>query len=147
MKRRRRRRVTGLETIDGETANLDLEKRVRWTLLGTVSVLFVTPCAAAGLSAASVESRLVKEAAQCSAGGPRTTIERVDIVGAREHNRLRRDLGAKADGRTGEHYAMVVARQGKLISPMASFGPVEPALKAADLKRLSGLAYCAVDEN
>jgi hypothetical protein len=120
---------------------------VRWTLLGTVAVLFVTPCAAARLSSAAIEARLVKEAAECPSTSPRTTVERVDVVGAREHNRLRGDLGAKVDGRTGERYAMVVARQGQQVAPMASFGPVEPTVTAKDLKKLHGMAYCAVDEN
>lgn len=120
---------------------------MRRTVLGTIAVLYVAPCVAASLSAAAVEGRLVKQAADCPSGGPRTTIERVEVVDARAHNRLRRDLGIKVDGRAGEHYAVVVVRQGKQVVPMASFGPVEPTLRAEDLKKLHGLAYCAVDEN
>lgn len=116
------------------------------TLLVLVALKTI-PCFAAGLSAADVEARLAKGAAECPAEGVRLTIERVDVVGAREHNRLRRSLGAKTDGREGQHYVTVVARHGRQTASVASFGPVDPAVTSRDLQRLRGSTYCDHDES
>ena len=136
-----------LEMLTANPPTQNLEKRVQWIILGAVALSFAGPCAAAGFSAADIESRLTKEAAACPPEGTRLKIERIDLVGAGEHNRLRRAVNAKTDGREGQRYAMVVVRHGKQVASVASFGPVEAVVKAQDLIKLRGATYCDRDEN
>lgn len=123
-----------------------LTKSVHRTLVGTTAVLFAMPCLA-GLSATDVKERLTKDAAECTSAGTRLQIERFALVGAREHNRVRRSMGAKADGREGQRYVAVFVRQGKQVASVASIGPVEPTVRAEELTSLRGTMYCDRDEH
>ena len=134
--------MEGCNAVDGRPPIHTLEKRVRWITLGTVAVLFTAPCAAAALSAAAIKKIIIKEAAECSSESLRLRIERLAIVGAREHNRVRRGMRQETDGREGQHYVMVVARHGKQVASVASLGPVEPTVRVEDLNTLRGTVYC-----
>lgn len=112
----------------------------------TVAVLIALPCAASSLTAAGLQGRLQSEAAACPASAPKLKIERVAIVGSSQHNKIRRELGAKVDGQTGQRYAAVFVRSGKQVASVASFGPLDASVKPDDLRSLHGTDYCSVDD-
>lgn len=117
-----------------------------WVSAAASGALVALPCAASPLTAASLQSRLQSEAAACPAGAPKLKIERAAIVGSSQHNKIRRDVGAKTDGQTGQRYAAVYVRSGKQVAPVASFGPLDASVKPDDLRSLRGIDFCSVDE-
>ena len=113
----------------------------------TVAALIALPCAASPLTADGLQSRLQSEATACPAGAPRLKIERLTLVGASQHNKISRDIGAKANGQPGQRYAAMYVRIGKQIAPVASFGPLDASVMPDDLRALRGIDYCSVDED
>lgn len=112
----------------------------------TVAALTALPSAASPLTAAELQGLLHSAAVGCPPGAPRLKIERLTIVGASEHNKIRRDMGEKADGRTGQRYAALHVRSGKQVASVASYGPLDARVTTEDLRPLRGTDYCSVDE-
>ena len=114
--------------------------------LSALSALSALPCAASPLTASELQARIKSEAAGCPAAAPRLKIERLTIAGASQHNKVRRDMGAKANGQPGQRYAIVYVRSGRQVVPVRSLGPLDAAVKPDDLHSLHGVDHCSVDE-
>lgn len=112
-----------------------------------MTALLGLPCAASPLTAASLQSHLQSDAAGCSPLAKKLKIERAVIVGASEHNKIRRDMKMKVDGRKGQRYAAVYVRLGRQVVPINSFGPLDASAKPDDLRSLRGGDYCDVDQD
>lgn len=111
------------------------------------AALSALPCAASALTAAELQAHFRSQAAGCPANAPRLTIERVAIVDARQHNKVRRDMGQKVDGEEGQRYAVVYVRDRLRVVPVASFGPLDADVRPDDLRSLRDIKYCSVDED
>lgn len=119
---------------------------MRYVSVFAVTALVALPCVAGPLTAAELQARFRSEARACPANAPKLTIERLAIVGADQHNRVRRDLGEKVDGQDGQRYVIVYVRDRLLVTPVASLGPVEAGTMPDDLRSLRDIKYCSVDE-
>lgn len=119
---------------------------MRFVSVVAAAALSALPCAASPLTAAGLQTRIRAEAAACPATGTRLQIERLAIVGAREHDKVRRDMGARSDGKPGHRYAVIYVRSGKQVAPVASLGPLDANVKLDDLRSLYGTDYCDMDE-
>ena len=119
---------------------------MRYVSVLAAAALVALPCAASPLTAAQLQARFRSEARACPAIAPKLTIERLAIVGADQHDRIRRDLGQKTDGQPGQRYVIVYVRDHLQVAPVASLGPVEAGTMPDDLRSLRDIKYCSVDE-
>lgn len=116
-----------------------------WISAAASGALVALPCAASPLTAASMQSRLQSDVAACPAGAPKLKIERVAIVGSSQHNKIRLNMGAKADGQAGQRYAAIYVRSGKQVASVASFGPLDASVKLDDLAAPTSVAWTKVE--
>ena len=110
------------------------------------SCLLNLSASAADMDATSVISMVQASDKSCVQGASKLPIQGLKIGTTAERNQVQADNGGKRDGVKGKNYLVLSTRQkGKLI-PIASYGPLESGVTAAQLRALLKSKICMVDE-